>query len=1438
MSLRCVGAQNARTAPNGVLNGATTVSISFWVLINPGSGVPSSDALLLGKTNGDPVSISIVGGTASTVRMNWYASNAGVETGSSCDVVLTGGMATHLVMTYAPGQQRYFVNGVLVATDTCASPLGRPIDNLAPQFFQVGPDVAGLDVTLDEPTIWQGYALSQSDVDQIRDRIVHPEGIAASQIVWQLTLSGTDGAPAAVGNPGLADLGSSNQAVTTISTPAPAFVGGVLTYAPAVVLSSVKLGPSNQTIICNFKGGDGSFSPVVSVTSAVLNTVQVSGASGTFELTVNGQTTAPITIGANPGTVQAAVAALPGIGSGNVQVQGVSPYLISAAGTLVGQPVTISGNVSGLSSTFASVPGPDTAPGSGAAVTILNTDSACVFAGNWTRTNGAGPSNSGATYKSDLPGPLTPCSATYTFSGIAPGTYLIQATWPVYSTNASAAPYRIYDGTTFRALARVDQRAIPGIQGYNNFNRRTIGQVYCGSGTIVVIVANDADAPVFADAVILTPVTSLAPYAINSDSANPYHLFSGDCVFSGSAWQLSGLNTSDFGYQHHSAPPGTGSNTVTWRQPLLAAGSYDIQATWPSNSGNASNASYNIYDGSTLVGTVTIDQRSAPAGGITDSSSGPSVTFQSLGTFTISSGTASVVLSDNANAYVNANAILFRPVGSTLQIGTPPVQAPVPVTLSVQSYGGLPTISINGGPPVSLTLPALNSNYIFYPLTSPVPAGATVTFSAPPNWALTSAGAVPAFSGYPVTTGLKSLLPPFNATSPKTMQAGYVLPGVGYASPVLVYADLMKQASDWIAVNGAPFTVDADGWPLTTGPNGIFAIVTQTMPNFIDNAGMPNAPFGAYTVVWDAPDGTGQAWLSTSGGDSYTEDTSRQANLSSTTGRTRVFEFVSNPTSVSPSITVCASGLCKNIRVYPPGAATDGSQLFHPQYLQMLEGTGNLRTETFVQINPGTVVDYADFPTTTQRSCAQTAQWPSFTIASVTPGSGNYGFFNAGRPTLVVTTTAPHNLKTGHIITFFTNPGGVVVTFASSETNDLNLFTPTVYVLSPTSFVVSVSNASTITSVALNSPGPIRRPSYGSPPEHAVALVNAVPGATLHLNVPQAISNAAATTLFQMVAANLAVGHLCRVELSNEPWNFAFPYEQFNFFEYLGVQRGLTNTQAYVQRASEIQAIARAAFAAVGRPNDVISVFNSIRLQSNVNAILSYAAAPTDPNAGGNPIRVDELAIAPYFQNGPLTYGSEYNFLTLDQVADAAELYLPGQSAGSFQQLRSWLDAAGFPATRMISYETGPALMYLGGDDPHKVYQSQGGVNHPRMYGLTLAMLQESQDAGCSVFTRNSVANDLHNDQSPNGVGVYGTYYAWNMPGGIGDGSDGGLDNRPALAAAVPGSKAFDYRSMCSPVGGAINRWNQLRMNPVKSAPKKPVPTRAEGPRPSRGRSR
>jgi hypothetical protein len=1417
MSLRCVGAQNVRTAPNAVLNGATTASVSLWVQLNAGSKAPASGAVLLGKSNGDPVSLVIVGGTTSILRARWYANNGGTETGSYCDIALASGVPTHLAMTFAPGVQQYFVNGVLVQTDACASPLGRPADNNAPESFQVGPDVVGLDVTLDEPTIWQGYALTQTDVTNLVNRVVHPNGVAPAQVAWGLSLAGNGGVPAATGDAGLADITPSGRSVTAVSTPAPSYAGGVLSYTPPVHLNSVKVGPSNQSIICAFSAADGSTPSLQSLNPTIMKTVGVTGASGTFTLTVNGQTTAPIPIGADVGTVQAAIAALSGIGSGNIQVQGIAPYLISGAGSLAGQPLAISVNASGVSPSFAAVPGPDTAPGSGNPATIYNTDPACTFSGSWTRINNNSSGASATRFISAPPGPLSPCLATFTFGGVAAGTYDVFAAWPTDPSNATAAPYRVCDGTTLRAMTLVNQQVAPVYPVYGSFTRSWLARVYCASGTIRVVLSNDADASVVADTVAISPVSGLSSQVVVDDTPD-VTIPNGLCTFTGTNWSVDS-NIADYNLSCHQNGSGSASEAATWELDWLAPGTYDVEAYWPSwYSGFTSNATYTVYDGTTRVGAAAVDQRAAPAGGqAATGARGVSYTFQSLGTFTINSGSLRVVLTARGDGGVNADAILVRPTGATPLIGRPPSQT-ISVTASVQSFGGQPTISINSGSPITLTLPIVAGNCAFYPLTAPVPAGAAVTFSAPASWAQTSAGGAPAVASAPVTTGLTTLLPPFDSSTPKTMEVGYNVPRG--PNLILCYADLMKQGTIW---NGGQ-TVDSNGWLLATAAGGNFTLLTSPGNNNIDGSGMPSAPFGPYTIMWDTPNGQGNCWLSSGGGDVLYEDPSGQANLSATTDRTRVFVLQGNRTNVAPSITAWATGNCTNIRVWPPGVPTDGSQLFHPEYLRMLAGAKSLRTSGMIEVNSGNVVDYADFPTPSRRMFVDEENIQFFAVQSITPTltaaqqAAASRWWAPNRHPFVVTTSSPHNFKTGHIVYFRGAPNSMVAALADGEAWDLSGAAFTALVLDATTFACAIANTVAINSVSYSGGVLAYRTQFGCPPEHAVALANAVGNTTLHFNVPQQVSDACCTQLFQMIAANLDRSCKLRVELSNEPWNTAPPYfTQFDYFTSVGVSRGgLDSTQAYVQRASEVHALAVAAFVAAGRPaSDVIRMFNTIRLYSAVQEILTYAAAHSIP--------VDELAGSLYFNNGPGNYGPEYDFLTLDQVMDTAELNIPGYAGWSYSQFRQWVDSCGFQSTKVTSYEWGPASMFMGGSNPVKIARSQGGDFHPRMYGLVLHLLQETQDGGCAVIAKAGLVSPFANDVYPSGAGIYGAYAAWNMPAGIGDGSDGSYDNRPVLAAIVPGSKGPNFGAMASPVGAAINRWNAL----MASGPQPKVSGRA-----------
>ena len=84
----------------------------------------------------------------------------------------------------------------------------------------------------------------------------------------------------------------------------------------------------------------------------------------------------------------------------------------------------------------------------------------------------------------------------------------------------------------------------------------------------------------------------------------------------------------------------------------MADGTYSIQASWNGFSDHATNAPYTFFDGSSQLSTTTVNQQLNPNGTTVSG-----VAFQTLATVTVHSGVLRVVLSNNANAIVVADAI-------------------------------------------------------------------------------------------------------------------------------------------------------------------------------------------------------------------------------------------------------------------------------------------------------------------------------------------------------------------------------------------------------------------------------------------------------------------------------------------------------------------------------------------------------------------------------------------------------------------------------------------------------------------------------------------------------------------------------------------------------------------------------------------------------------
>ena len=92
------------------------------------------------------------------------------------------------------------------------------------------------------------------------------------------------------------------------------------------------------------------------------------------------------------------------------------------------------------------------------------------------------------------------CLATWQVGQLAAGTYDVQVTWVAGADRASDAAYRIYDGDTLLATVRVDQRQGPAGAEVGGVAFQSLGQFAVSSGRLWVVLSDEADGLVVADA--------------------------------------------------------------------------------------------------------------------------------------------------------------------------------------------------------------------------------------------------------------------------------------------------------------------------------------------------------------------------------------------------------------------------------------------------------------------------------------------------------------------------------------------------------------------------------------------------------------------------------------------------------------------------------------------------------------------------------------------------------------------------------------------------------------------------------------------------------------------------------------------------------------------------------------------------------------------------
>jgi len=181
----------------------------------------------------------------------------------------------------------------------------------------------------------------------------------------------------------------------------------------------------------------------------------------------------------------------------------------------------------------------------------------------------------------------------------------------------------------------------------------------------------------------------------------------------------------DYGYSAR----GTGADVASWTF-TVTPGRYEVAATWFAHRNRATNAPFRVYDGSTLLGTVLVNQEQTPAD-LTDQSVG----WKRLGTFSVTGTDLVVRLTDAANEYVIADGVRMERVGDlppTLTVAITPQSV-------VENAGGAAatgTVTRTGATAEALTISLSSSD------TSEATVPATVTIPAGQSWATFAVSAV------------------------------------------------------------------------------------------------------------------------------------------------------------------------------------------------------------------------------------------------------------------------------------------------------------------------------------------------------------------------------------------------------------------------------------------------------------------------------------------------------------------------------------------------------------------------------------------------------------------------------------------------------------------------------------------------------------------------
>jgi FtsP/CotA-like multicopper oxidase with cupredoxin domain len=257
---------------------------------------------------------------------------------------------------------------------------------------------------------------------------------------------------------------------------------------------------------------------------------------------------------------------------------------------------------------------------------IDNTDPGFSTAGTWA-TSSTTTGYYGTDYRYHAAGTGSN-RARWTLNVSIPGFYSISARWTSGANRATNATYTITNNGTVIGTVTKNQQTSGG-------QFVDLGTFAVSPGTLIVTLSDAANGFVIADAVQFVPTSTMI-----KDNGMAGFATSGSWTTSSGVPGFFGAN---FLYTN-----GVNSATkaASWTFTVPATGNYTLAALWTSAPNRATNAKYAIENNGVRVGPVVTKSQRTGGG-----------TFQTLGSYLLSPGTVKVILSNQADGVVVADAV-------------------------------------------------------------------------------------------------------------------------------------------------------------------------------------------------------------------------------------------------------------------------------------------------------------------------------------------------------------------------------------------------------------------------------------------------------------------------------------------------------------------------------------------------------------------------------------------------------------------------------------------------------------------------------------------------------------------------------------------------------------------------------------------------------------